>query len=132
MSPTVQTTTTTEVKLAPAVRRKVLTELKTFAELHAQKKALEHAIDGSKTKVQQLFEAAGELDALIAGISIEGFKTKMVQGSRTDKKTFEKVLIGLGVTAEMLGEAKDKAQRPNKPYLKITAPGEEEHEYGSM
>ena len=120
MSPKVTTTVTTEVKLSPALRKKVLTELKTFAELHTQQRILKLAMQKSKDTVQQMFEKAGEFDALVQGVTLDGFKTKYVTGIR---KILDKgKLIDLGVTVEMLEEA--TIEKPNAPYLKISVPGE--------
>ena len=64
------------------------------------------------------------LGALTQGVSLDGFKTKYIASVRSilDKK----ILIGLGVTEEMLTEA--TVTKPSKPYLKITPPGEREED----
>jgi len=118
------TTVTTEVKLSTALRRKVLTELKTFAGLQQQMKVLQVAMQTKKDRVQTLFESAGEFDALTQGVALDGFKAKYISSTR--KTLDKKILIGLGVTTEMLEEA--TVEKPSKPYLKITSPGEKEGE----
>ena len=124
MSPKATTIQTTEVKLTPTLKRKVLTELRTFAALHEQIRTLKAAMQERKDKVQKFFEDAGEFNALTQGVSLDGFKAKYVSGVRSilDKK----ILIGLGVTDEMLAEATRSV--PIKPYLKLTAPGDHEEE----
>ena len=124
MSPKATTIQTTEVKLTPTLKRKVLTELRTFAALHEQIRPLKAAMQQRKDKVQKLFEDAGEFGALTQGVSLDGFKTKYIASVRgiLDKK----ILIGLGVSEEMLAEA--TVTKPSKPYLKITPPGEKEEE----
>ena len=124
MSPKALTTQTTEVKLTPTLKRKVLTELKTFAALHEQIRALKSAMQQRKDRVQKLFEDAGEFTALTQGVALDGFKAKYVAGVRNilDKK----ILIGLGVSEEMLAEATRSV--PVKPYLKLTAPGDHDED----
>ena len=124
MSPKATTIQTTEVKLTPTLKRKVLTELKTFAALHEQIRTLKSAMQQRKDKVQKLFEDAGEFTALTQGVALDGFKAKFVTGER--RVINKKKLIALGVTVEMLEEATD--QIAIKPYLKLTAPGEREED----
>ena len=124
MSPKVTTTTTTEIKLSAALKRKLLTELRTFASLQFQFKALELAMQKRKDTIQQAFETADEFDALVAGTKLEGFSMKYVAGER---KVLDKgILIDLGVSQEMLDEA--TVSKKIKPYMKISAPGEKEDE----
>lgn len=119
---TATTTVTTEVKLSPVLRKKVLAELKLFAELQTQQKVLAQAIRHGKDIIQRLFEGAGEMDALVQGVVADGFKMKYVTGTRTilDKGK----LIDLGVTVEMLEEA--TIEKPTASYLKISTPGEKD------
>ena len=122
MSPKVTTTTTTEIKLSAALKRKLLTELRTFASLHDQFKALKQAMQKRKDTIQQAFETADEFDALVAGTKLEGFSMKYVAGER---KVLDKgKLIDLGVSQEMLDEA--TVSKKIEPYMKVTAPGERE------
>ena len=120
MTITATTIQTTEVKLSPALKRKVLTELRTYAQLSEQMRVLKAALQVRKDRVQALFDEAGEFTALTQGVALDGFKTKYVTGVRAtlDKK----ILIGLGVTDEMLAEA--TVSKPIAPYLKISVPGE--------
>ena len=117
---TVTATTTTEIKLKPQVRRKLLTALKTYAQLHAQIKALETAADKSKDTVQDLLIETGE-----QSLSLEGFKTTLVSPI---KRTLSKEkLVQQGVTMAQIEAA--TVTTSTKPYVKITAPGEKEREY---
>ena len=72
MSLKATTTATTEIKLSTTLKRKLLTELRTFASLHEQFKALKQAMQKRKDTIQQAFETADEFDALIAGTKLEG------------------------------------------------------------
>ena len=120
----VTTTITTEIKLSATLKRKLLTELRTFENLHKQARALKHAIQGRKDIIQKAFETADEFDALIAGTKLEGFSMKYIAGER---KVLDKgILIDLGVSQEMLDEA--TVSKKIKPYMKISAPGEKEDE----
>ena len=120
MSPKATTTVTTEIKLSIALQKKVLTELRTYAALHAQAKTLKQAMQKRKDEIQALFEKAGEFDALVAGVKLDGFSTKYVAATR--KILSKEKLIDLGVTVEMLEES--TIEVPSKPYLKVTAPGD--------
>ena len=125
LTPTATTTTvTTTIALTPQLKRKVLVELKTFAELSQQMQALKSAMQQRKDRVQALFEEAGEFGALTQGISLDGYKAKYVTTIRTSLD--KKALIDLGVTDEMLAEA--TVSKASRPYLKITAPGEREED----
>ena len=124
MSPraTITVTTVQEVKLATTVRRKVLTELRTYAELATQAAVLKQAMEKAKNTAHTLLKDAGHEKALEAGMEIDGFKAKLVKGSR--KKLDKGILIQLGVTEEMLEEASPEV--PTKPYVLITPPGTKE------
>jgi len=121
---TITTTITQTVQLSAALKRKVLTELRTWEELHTQQKILELAMEKAKACAHKIFTDAGCEQALEDGISIEGFKAKLVKskGGRLDKG----VLITLGVTSEMLDEA--TVEFDKKPFVRITAPGEKEED----
>ena len=124
MSPKATTTTTTEVKLSSALKRRVLAELATFVNLNQQFKVLKLALQKRKDTIQKAFEDAREFDALVTGTKLDGFSMKYVAGTR---KILDKgKLIDLGVTAEMLEEA--TVEKPIKPYMKIILPGEKEDE----
>ena len=56
MTLTATTTQTTEVKLKPVLKAKLLKRLKTYAELRSQLKAIESAMDKEKGEIGQLRE----------------------------------------------------------------------------
>lgn len=107
-------TTTHEVVLKPAVRRQLLKELRLWAELHAQEKAIKLAKSKHAHAVESMQTELGE-----SSIDLEGFKSTIVAPMRSslDKKKF----VALGGKLEILEKA--TVQVPGKSYLKITAPG---------
>jgi hypothetical protein len=118
-STTITATTTTEITLAPAIRRKLLTELRTYAQLHEQKKALELAMDKIKGKVAAIRDETGE-----QSLKLEGFTTTLVAPIR--KKFNEKKFVRLGGDLELYNQAVEETL--TKPYEKITCPGSKDDE----
>ena len=116
---TVTATTTHELKLKPTTKRKLLTELKAYAELKTQRDAIDHAMKGHKNTVEGLLEETGE-----SSLSIDGFKTTLVAGTR--KSLDRKKLIAAGVTQAQLEAG--TTETLNTPYVKITIPGAKERE----
>jgi hypothetical protein len=106
-----------EVKLAPGVRRKLLTELKAYAGLKTELKALEAKVDARKAIIASIREDIGE-----QSIGIEGFQVTLVAGVRS--KLMPEKLIALGVTTAQIEMA--TVTKPNKPYVKISVPGEKD------
>lgn len=109
--------TTTEkpvVTLKPRVRAQLLTELRHYADLHQQKKALEAAMDQAKTTIGALREATGE-----TSLSLEGYTITQVAAVRA--KLNVKKLIAQGVTVAQIEMATETI--PSKPYERITLPG---------
>ena len=117
MSLTATTTPKTEVKLQPSVRRRLLTELKTYAALKAQMDALKSAIDKRKGIIGGIREEAG-----VDSLSLEGFKITQVTG--TTSKLNKQKLVELGCALAWIDEATEI--RPKKSYEKISVPGEKE------
>lgn len=118
------TTVSTEVGLSTRVKAQLRVQMTEYATIQAQIAALEAKKDKIKERVQEMFVDNGEVDALMNGTEIDGFKVKMVCGqtSRLDKKK----LVTLGCKMEWLEKATKKTD--NKPYVKITPPGESSHE----
>lgn len=108
-------TTTHEIKLEASVRRKLLTELKTYQSLHAQKKALELAMDKIKTKVGEIRNSTGE-----QSLELDGFKVTLVAPTR--KKFNSKAFVKLGGDIDIYNQANEEVL--STPYEKITLPGE--------
>lgn len=113
------TTTTTEVKLKPAVKAKLLKKLKVFAELRAQIKTLEAAADKEKADIRVIREEVG-----VETLKVDGYTTTNVTNTRQDSLRFREALIEMGVTTDMLDEAKERSLKAGRPYEKITVPGE--------
>lgn len=119
MTLTVSSTQTVEVQLKPALKTRILRELRAFAELKAQAKVLEAAMAKHKASIRQIREEAG-----VESLKIEGFTATNVTNTRTDQTRFKMKLIEMGVTADMLEEAKEASLKAGRPYEKITVPGE--------
>lgn len=121
MKATVSATTTTTVqktvKLAPALRRKLVTALKTYAELATQVRALEHAKKGQSDIVREIQVDLGE-DSLL----IEGFKTTLV--SPVKKTLNKKKFVAKGGDLALLESCYDEI--PSSDYVRITPPGNKE------
>ncbi len=119
LSQTVTTTQTTEVKLKPTLKKKLLLNLKTYQSLRDQLKAIEAAMDKHKAVVQECMNEAEE-----EKLSIDGFKTTMVFGvnSRLDKELF----VQQGGTLAQLANA--TVTKPSRPYCKISCPGDKSHD----
>jgi hypothetical protein len=106
------------VKIAPRIKRQLLTALKGYAELKAQRDMIDSRMDAHKAEVGDIREALGE-----EKLEIEGFKIAHVQG--TQKKLNHQTLISLGCAAAWITEATE--EHPKKAYEKITCPGEKGH-----
>lgn len=117
LSQTVTTTTTTVVKLTPALKKKLIVELKTYTSLRDQKKALELAMKKHSGAVEEIMETAGE-----SSLEVDGFKTTIIAPVR--KKLDPKRLVALGVSTETI--AKATTEVPGTPYVKISKAGEKD------
>ena len=117
---TATVTTTKEITLKPAVRRKLLTELKAYSELKQQLDAIKHAMDKHKATIGGLRDMTGE-----KALELEGFKIRLVEPTRStlDKKK----LVELGCATAWIEEA--TTTKPTKPYEKVTCPGEKDEDY---
>lgn len=115
-APNATVSTTREVKLEAGVRRKLLTELKTYQNLLAQKKALELAMDKIKAKVGAIRNETGE-----QSLELEGFKITLVAPTR--KKFNPKTYLKLGGDLDIYNQANEETLVT--PYEKITVPGDE-------
>lgn len=118
---TVTATTTTELKIKPTVRQKLLNELRAFAELKVQADALYAAMDKHKAKVRELREGTG-----YAKLELEGFKITDVQGRQSKLNTDQMLKDGLITAGDI---ANYTVTTPKKAYEKITLPNEVETAY---
>ena len=111
---TATVTTTRELVLKPTVRRKLLTELKTYQELKGQLDAIKSAMDKHKGVIGKLREETGE-----QSIKIDGFSVTLVAPVRStlDKQK----LIAQGVTMAQIEAA--TIVKPGAAYEKISLPG---------
>ena len=118
------TTASVEVSLSPKVKAQLRVQMFEYAALQRQKKGIEEKQAAIKERMETMFSDADEVDALLAGTEIDGFRVKMVCGesSRLDKKA----LVTLGCKPEWLEKATKTTS--NKPYVKITPPGEDSHD----
>lgn len=117
---TVIATTTQEIRLAPKVRQRLLMELRVYKELKAQRDAIDSAMEKHKGVIGAIRDDTGEMS-----LSIEGFKTTLVAGSR--KKFDPKKFVTLGGDLDTYNAA--VTEKLNKPYEKITCPGDKETDY---
>jgi hypothetical protein len=111
---TASTTTTTQLKLKPAIRAKLLRELRVYAELHQQKKAIELAMEKHKGVVSDIRNETGK-----QSIELEGFKVTLVAPIR--KKFDAKKFVTLGGDIEIYNAA--NIDTPSAAYDKISFPG---------
>jgi len=108
------TTTTTEVKLRPTLKLKLLTELHAYAKLDAQVKGIKEEMEQRKAKIARFREEAG-----VSTLQLEGFHVTRVEGAT--KRTLNPLkLVEMGVTTDMLEEA--TVDTPIKGHEKITCP----------
>lgn len=116
---TVETTVTAkhELKLSPALKKKLMTALKTYAELQEQAKAIEAAKKKQADIVEDIQVDLGE-----SSISIEGFKATIVTAFRK-AKTWKQTFVKMGGDIEILNRAEEASKVPGKAYVKITPPG---------
>lgn len=122
--PTITTTQTTKVKLAPALATKILKKLRIAEQLRDQANIAKAAQKKIEAEVEQMFADAGEWTALCEGVKIDDIPLKMVSGltSYLDKKEF----VALGGDLALLEHA--TKTKPKKAYLKISWPGERSEE----
>lgn len=114
--PTLEATATTthQLELKPAVRKRLLHELHEYARL-----AVERAdIDTLMTKCRGIVEDI-QIELEESTISIEGFKSTIVAPTRSvfDKKKY----VQLGGRLDLIEAATSKV--PGKSYVRITPPG---------
>ena len=113
-------TTTTEVKLAPQVRKKLLTQLREYQGLKAQRDAIDAAMNATKAAIGTIRTATG-----MKALEIDGFKVKLVEPTR--RTLNHKKLIAAGCAQAWIDEATE--EKPTKTYEKVTCPGDAEKEW---
>lgn len=113
LATSVTTTATHTVKLAPRLKTRLLTHLKTYAGIHMQQKLLDAQAKEIREKLGEILEQAGE-----STLAIEGHKVTLVAPMR--KKLDEKKLIALGVTLEQIKAA--TVETATTPYVRVNLP----------
>lgn len=119
--PSVQTTQTVTVKLTPALRRKLLAKLHAYQEHKMVRDAADAELKTLRGAIEGLFVDADEVAALKSGAEIDGFKTRLIQPSRSSIN--KKKLVAMGVSLDEVTDV-----RPGTPYVKVTVPGEKDEE----
>jgi len=112
--PTVTVTTTQEVKISPSIRKKLLTELKVYAEIVGQIKVLESAKDKHKEAIGAIREETGEQK-----LEIDGYSVTLVAPIR--KKFSPKKFVSLGGDLAIYNQAVEDVT--SRSYEKISIPG---------
>ena len=107
-------TTTTEVSLKPALKTRLLKELRTYAMLRSQMKDLELALDKHKAVIGGIREETGEQK-----LEIDGFSVTLVAPIR--KKFNPKRFVAEGGDLAIYNNAMDDVT--SRSYEKISCPG---------
>lgn len=115
----VTATTTHTITIEPKLRRQLLKELRLWAELHAQEKAIKLAKAKHAKTVEDIQTEVGE-----STLDLEGFKSTIVAPMR--KKLDKKKFVALGGKLDLLEKA--TVETPGKAYVKITPPGGKDEE----
>ncbi len=107
-------TTTQDVRLAPAFRKKLLTKLSTYAGLKAQRDAIEHAMKKASDEIGELRDETGEMS-----LKLDGYSITLVAGTRKvfNKKDF----VANGGDLAIYDNSFDEV--PSKAYNRISLPG---------
>lgn len=110
---------TTEIKLQPSLKAKLLTAIQLYLECGNKIRAL---------KAGQAFQAKTiediQVDLGESSLDIDGYKSTIVAG--TTKSLDKKKFVALGGRLDLLEAA--MVEKPKKPYVRITAPGASEGE----
>ena len=124
--PAIETHAKTEVTLSPAVRRTLQLQQRRYHALKCQIAIAEEEMAIIKASIEKTFVDGKSFDALIDGVSFEGFKYRYVSPvtARLDKKC----LLAQGVTMGQIDNALAANTKPGKPYLRINCPGDRDAE----
>lgn len=111
LAATVTSTSTQVVKLSPALRKKLLTRLKTYLGLKGQEKVIKAAMKKGRSEIEEVLEEAGQ-----TSLSIDGMKASLVSPIR---KVFNpKKFVALGGNLDHYNGALDEV--PGTPWVKIS------------
>lgn len=119
--PGISTTQVTEIQLAPRLKQQLLDKLTQFDRNDEEIKRREAQNVKIKQEVDDIMTQAGEGNALLAGVDIDGYRVKLVTGlsTRLDKDRLKRQH---GLTQADLDACSDT--KPNTPYIKVTLPKE--------
>ena len=111
---TITATTSHELKLSPAIRRRLVTQLRTYQELATKRTAIETEMANCRAAIAEIQTELEE-----SSIELEGFKSTLVAPMKSvfDKKTF----VRIGGRLDLIEAATSKV--PGKIYVRITPPG---------
>ena len=114
LAATVTATTSHELKLSPAVRRRLVTELRNYQTLAARRSDIDVQMTNCRAAVAEIQTELEE-----SSVEIEGFKSTLVAPMKSvfDKKKF----VRLGGRLDLIEAATSKV--PGKVYVRITPPG---------
>ncbi len=103
---TATATTTHELQLKPAVKKRLLTELRTYADLAVQRKAIDEKMAGCRGVVEEIQTELEE-----TSVELEGFKSTIVAPMCTtfDKKKFVRLGGDLAIYENVSGERTTQA-----------------------
>src|SRR6267142_3452835 len=107
--------TVQEIRLAPVLRKKLLTRLNVYAGLKAQRDAIDHAMKKAADEIGALRDETEE-----QSIKLEGFTVTLVAGHR--EKFNAKKFVQLGGDLAIYNQAKDLV--PVKAYNRISTPND--------
>ena len=114
LAATVTATTSHELQLSPAIRRRLMTQLRSYQELAAKRTAIEAEMAFCRAAVAEIQTELEE-----SSIELEGFKSTLVAPMKSmfDKKKF----VRIGGRLDLIEAATSKV--PGKVYVRITPPG---------
>ena len=114
LATTVTATTSHELKLSPAIRRRLMMQLRDYQELAAKRTAIETGMAICRAEIAEIQTELEE-----SSIELEGFKSTLVAPMKSvfDKKTF----VRIGGRLDLIEAATSKV--PGKVYVRITPPG---------
>lgn len=122
---TTETTTKTELKVKPSVLRKLMNELKGYANVHAEAVALKRVGDEHRNTILEMEEELGEKK-----FKVQGFSVALVTDAedvRLDKEKLIKRLVNDGhysAKAAIAMLADCTTRKPKKPFATIRVPGD--------
>lgn len=113
----IEVTATTEVELAPALKRKLLMNLNTYADLKSQADELKEEMAAVAAVIEDL-----RVEADAKSIRVDDYLVTLVDGGTTTKYDDRK-LLAAGLTPAQLESC--KVTKPKKGHTKITIGGKE-------